>query len=144
MARRAPGTGTRVLLDRLLLDADLDPDALRGPEVGSHLEVALAVAAEIVDAGLGARSAAAALDLRFVPITWEDYDLVLPEDALDPAAPLITAVRSSAMRAAVEALGGYDTARSARWSTWTRLAEPWPARSSGSGRPSASHHGRRW
>jgi len=58
------------------------------------------------------RSAAAALDLRFVPVTWEDYDLVLPGDALGPAAPLVTAVRSSAVRAAVEALGGYDTARS--------------------------------
>ena len=112
VARRAAGTGTRVLLDRLLLDAGLDPDALRGPEVGSHLEVALAVAAGIVDAGLGVRSAAAALDLRFVPVTWEDYDLVLPEDALDPAAPLVTAVRSPAVRAAVEALGGYDTGRS--------------------------------
>ncbi len=112
VARRAPGTGTRVLLDRLLLDAGLDPDALRGPEFGSHLEVALAVAAGIVDAGLGVRSAAAALDLRFVPVAWEDYDLVLPGDALDPAAPLVTAVRSSEVRAAVEALGGYDTARS--------------------------------
>ena len=58
------------------------------------------------------RSAAAALDLRFVQVTWEDYDLVLPEDALDAAAPLVTAVRSPAVRAAVEALGGYDTARS--------------------------------
>jgi putative molybdopterin biosynthesis protein len=112
VARRAPGTGTHVLLDRLLLDAGLDPDALRGPEVGSHLEVALAVAAGIVDSGLGVRSAAAALDLRFVPITWECYDLVLPEAALDAAAPLITAVRSSAVRDEIEALGGYDTARS--------------------------------
>jgi molybdate-binding protein len=111
VARRVPGTGTRVLLDRLLLDAGLDPDNLRGPEVGSHLEVALAVATGIVDAGLGVRSAAAALDLRFVPITWEDYDLVLAGDALDPAAPLITALRSSSVRAAVEALGGYDTGK---------------------------------
>jgi hypothetical protein len=47
-----------------------------------------------------------------VPVTWEDYDLVLPEDALAPATPLVTAVRSPAVRAAVEALGGYDTARS--------------------------------
>jgi len=111
VARRVPGTGTRVLLDRLLLDAGLDPDNLRGPEVGSHLEVALAVATGIVDAGLGVRSAAAALDLRFVPITWEDYDLVLAGDALDPATPLITALRSSSVRAAVEALGGYDTGK---------------------------------
>ncbi len=112
VARRAPGTGTRVLLDRLLLDAGLDPDVLRGPEFGSHLEVALAVATGIVDAGLGVRSAAAALDLRFVPVRWEDYDLVLPGDALDLAAPLITALRSSSVRAAVEALDGYDAGNS--------------------------------
>jgi molybdate-binding protein len=112
MAKRHPGTGTRVLLDRLLLDAGLDPDTLRGPEFGSHLEVALAVATGIVDAGLGVRSAAAALDLRFVPVTWEDYDLVLPGDALDPAAPLVTALRSPSVRAAVEALDGYDTGNS--------------------------------
>jgi hypothetical protein len=47
-----------------------------------------------------------------VPVAWEDYDLVLPEDALGPAAPLVTAVRTPAVQAAVEALGGYDTARS--------------------------------
>src|SRR4029079_13275343 len=88
------------------------PYAVRGPELVSPLEVALTVASGIVDAGLGVRSAAAALDLRFVPITWEAYALLLVGDALEAAAPLVTAVRSPAVRAAVEALGGYDTARS--------------------------------
>jgi putative molybdopterin biosynthesis protein len=111
VARRQPGTGTRVLLDRLLIDAGQDPTTLRGPEFGSHLEVALAVATGIVDAGLGVRSAAAALDLRFVPIQWEDYDLVLPGEALDATAPLVVALRNTEVRAAVDALGGYDTAR---------------------------------
>jgi molybdate-binding protein len=111
VARRQPGTGTRVLLDRLLIDAGHDPTTLRGPELGSHLEVALAVATGTVDAGLGVRSAAAALDLHFVPIQWEDYDLVLPGDALDAAAALITALRKPDVRAAVQRLGGYDTAR---------------------------------
>jgi putative molybdopterin biosynthesis protein len=111
VARRQPGTGTRVLFDRLLIDAGQDPTTLRGPEFGSHLEVALAVATGTVDAGLGVRSAAAALDLSFVPIQWEDYDLVLPGNALDAAAPLITALRNPDVRSAVDALGGYDTAR---------------------------------
>ena len=109
-ARRHHGTGTRVLLDRLLRDAGRDPDAVRGPELGSHLEVALAVATGVVDAGLGARAAARELDLDFVPLVTEDYDVVLPGDAVDATAPLVAELHDPAVRTAVEALGGYDAA----------------------------------
>jgi len=112
LAVRRPGTGTRVLLDRLLLDSGQDPDALRGPEFGTHVEVALAVATGTVDAGLGVRYAAADLDLDFLPVTWEDYDVALPAGALGAAAPLVAALCGDPLRAAVTALGGYDTARS--------------------------------
>jgi molybdate-binding protein len=112
VARRHHGTGTRVLLDRLLREAGRDPDAVRGPEVGSHLEVALAVATGVVDAGVGVRSAARELDLGFVPLVVEDYDVVLPGEAVDAAAPLVAALHDAATRAAVAALGGYDTAAS--------------------------------
>lgn len=109
IAKRRPGTGTRILLDRLLLAAGLDPDALRGPETGSHLEVALSVASGTVDAGLGVRSAARDLDLDFLPLVTEDYDVVLGAAALDAAAPLIAALHDPAVRSAVTGLGGYDT-----------------------------------
>lgn len=108
VAKRPAGTGTRVLLDRLLLDAEADPDALRGPEVGSHLESALAVASGIVDAAVGVRSAAVDLELDFVPLTWEDYDVVLGGAALDAAAPLVAALHADEVHAAVGELGGYD------------------------------------
>jgi molybdate-binding protein len=111
IAKRSPGTGTRVLLDHALTDAGLAPDDLLGPELESHLEVALAVAAGAVHAGLAVRAAAADLDLAFLSIAWEDYDLVLPADALGAAAPLIEAVHDPAMRDAVAALGGYDLSR---------------------------------
>ena len=65
VAVRAPGTGTRVLTDRLLRAAGADPDAVRGPQFGTHLEVALAVATGAVDVGVGVRSAATDLDLEF-------------------------------------------------------------------------------
>jgi molybdate-binding protein len=91
VALRLPGTGTRVLLERLLRDAGVDPAGLRGPEVASHLEAALAVAAGTADAALGLRSAADALGLSFVPVVWEPFDLALPEDALDAAAGLLDA-----------------------------------------------------
>lgn len=112
VAARRPGTGTRVLLDRLLLDAGEDPDAVRGPQLGTHLEVALAVATGTVDVGLGVRSAAADLDLDFLPVAWEDYDIALPGSALDAAAPLVAALHGAPLRAAVTALGGYDATRS--------------------------------
>jgi molybdate-binding protein len=112
VATRRPGTGTRVLLDRLLLDAGQDPDAVAGPQLGTHLEVALAVATGTVDVGLGVRSAATDLDLDFLPVTWEDYDIALPGAALEAAAPLVAALHAPPLRAAVTALGGYDTTRS--------------------------------
>jgi molybdate-binding protein len=111
VAKRRPGTGTRVLLDRLLIAAGHDPDALRGPETGSHLETALSVASGVVDAGLGVRSVARDLDLDFVPLLSEEYDVVLPGAALDAAAPLVAALHDAAIRAAVTGLGGYDASQ---------------------------------
>jgi molybdate-binding protein len=79
-----------------------------GPEFGSHLEIALAVAAGAADAGLAVRAAAADLDLDFLPVAWEDYDLVLSEEVLDTAAPIVEALHDPALRAAITAFGGYD------------------------------------
>jgi molybdate-binding protein len=112
IATRRPGTGTRVLLDRLLIAAGFDPDKLRGPQVGTHLEVALAVATGTVDVGVGVRSAATDLDLDFIHLTWEDYDIALPGAALDSAAPLVAALHATDMRKAISNLGGYDVTHS--------------------------------
>jgi molybdate-binding protein len=109
VAKREHGAGTRVLLDRLLAGAGIPPDNVPGPELGSHLEIALAVASGITDAGVGVRAAAADLDLEFVSLTWEHYDIVLGAAALPAAAALITALREPAVRGAITALGGYDT-----------------------------------
>ncbi|WP_188188440.1 substrate-binding domain-containing protein [Nonomuraea sp. SYSU D8015] len=132
VSTRRPGTGTRILLDRLLLAAGHDPDRLRGPQVGSHLEVALAVATGTVDAGLGVRSAATDLGLEFIPLTWEDFDIGLAGHALDPAAHLTAALRTPTLRDRITSLGGYDTSRSG---DVTKLSdtEPSGARVPGSG-----------
>jgi len=108
VARRSPGTGTRVLLDQALTAAGLAPDDVTGPEFGSHLEVALAVAVGAADTGLAVRAAAVDLDLDFLPVAWEDYDLVLAAESLGAAAPLVEAVHDPAVHAAITALGGYD------------------------------------
>jgi molybdate-binding protein len=108
VAKRSPGTGTRVLLDHALAAAGVAPDDVTGPEFGSHLEVALAVAVGAADAGLAVRAAAADLDLDFLAVAWEEYDLVLAAESLDTAAPLVEALRDPAVRAEITALGGYD------------------------------------
>jgi molybdate-binding protein len=111
IARRPFGTGTRVLLDRLLAEAGVAPASVTGPEAASHLEVAMSVAAGQADTGLAVRAAATALDLGFVPVSWEDFDVVLGGDALPAAEPLIAALRTSAVQASIDALGGYDLSR---------------------------------
>jgi molybdate-binding protein len=110
-ARRQFGTGTRALLDRLLAEAGVPEDSVRGPEVATHLEVAMAVAAGQAEAGLGVRAAAAALGLEFTPLAWEDFDIVLSGDDLPAAEALIETLRDHAVRESVSALGGYDVSR---------------------------------
>jgi molybdate-binding protein len=111
VARRQFGTGTRVLLDRLLTEAGIPPASVTGPDAASHLEVAMTVASGQADAGLGVRAAATALDLGFVPVVWEEFDIVLSGDALSAAEPLIAALRDPDVQAAVCSLGGYDLSR---------------------------------
>lgn len=121
VAKRGPGSGTRVLLDHVLTAAGLEPNDVTGPEFDSHLEVALAVAVGAADAGLAVRAAATDLDLDFLPVAWEDYDLVLAGDALAAATPLLDAVRDLALHATITALGGYDLRRAG---TVEQLAQP--------------------
>ena len=113
---RQSGAGTRVLLDYLLDRENIDPDDITGyeREEFTHMSVAVAVRSELVDVGLGVKSAAAALGLDFVPIEREDYDLVLRADFAESAAghALLSVIRGDAFRAAVAKLSGYDTARS--------------------------------
>jgi molybdate-binding protein len=111
IAKREFGAGTRVLLDRILQDAGIPPHTVPGPEASSHLEVALAVAAGVAAAGVGLRAAASALDLDFIPLVWEEYDVVLPGSALGAAEPLTTTLRDPEIRRTIDNLGGYDTTR---------------------------------
>jgi putative molybdopterin biosynthesis protein len=111
---RQRGAGTRVLLDHELGRRDIPADAVDGyaREEHTHLAIAAAIAAGRADAGLGIMAAARAFGLDFVPVTREPYDLVLTTDTLeDPVTgPLWTLLDDPDFRAAVEQLGGYDTA----------------------------------
>ena len=108
VARRPAGTGTRTLLDRLLLEGGIAPEALSGPTVDLHLDVALAVATGEADTGLGLRSAATALELDFVPLAWEPFQVATTRADAGGVQPLLDRLAGRDVTARIAALGGYD------------------------------------
>lgn len=112
---RQRGAGTRVLLDYELKQRQLNPRQIQGYERQeyTHLAVAAAVKSGAADCGLGIMAAARALDLDFIPLINERYDLVIPTEHYESSLlqPLLTLIReqNSAFRQAVTALGGYET-----------------------------------
>jgi len=81
LVNREPGSGTRLLLDRLLAEEGISPRKVRGysQEVFTHMEVGLAILHGEADVGLGIEAVAECLGLKFIPITTERYDLVVPK-----------------------------------------------------------------
>jgi len=115
---RQGGAGTRVLLDyeRSRLGIPAEEIDGYGTEEFTHMAVAVAVASGAADAGLGILSAARALDLDFVPVTSERYDVVVPEAFFDtePVRRLLEVIRSEEFARRVGTLGGYDTTETGR------------------------------
>ncbi|MCE9657519.1 MAG: helix-turn-helix transcriptional regulator [Burkholderiales bacterium] len=126
---RQPGSGTRLLLDHLIAQAQLDPTRIDGYATRveyTHLAVATAVASGAADVGLGIEAAARAHGLQFAPLVEEDYYLVCLKPVLE--SPLIAALRaalaSPAWAAALEALPGYGSHRPGEVLSLTQ-ALPW-------------------
>ncbi|MCD4678164.1 MAG: molybdopterin biosynthesis protein [Desulfobacula sp.] len=110
---RQPGSGTRILLDYKLKDLGLSSDDIQGYENDeyTHMSVAVAVLSGRADAGLGIQAAARALDLDFVPVVTEEYDLVIP-DRFYPTPKiqgLLEIIQTKKFQDRVISLGGYST-----------------------------------
>jgi putative molybdopterin biosynthesis protein len=109
---RQRGAGTRVLLDYHLRLAGISPESIQGynQEEYTHLSVAAAISSGRADCGLGIASAAQALDLEFIPLFQERYDLVIPKENAegDLVAPLFDVLQESKFHEAVTAMKGYD------------------------------------
>lgn len=109
---RQRGAGTRVLLDYHLNRMTIQPEHIVGysQEEYTHLGVAAAVASGRADCGLGIAAAAQALDLDFIPLFQERYDLVIPSQfaGTDLLAPLFGLLTDRRFQEAVSRLEGYD------------------------------------
>ena len=110
---RQRGAGTRVLLDFQLQKLNISPENIPGyeQEEYTHLAVAAAVASGRADCGLGVTAAAQALDLDFVPLFQERYDLIFLSRHLEQGllTPILDLTCDQNFRRAIQAMPGYDT-----------------------------------
>ncbi len=110
---RQQGAGTRLLTDKILKEAGIPPADIRGydHEEYTHMSVAAAVACGSADTGMGILAAARALDLDFIPVAEERYDLIIPERFTGDCkilAVLELLEKSEEFHRQILALGGYD------------------------------------
>jgi len=113
LINRQTGSGTRILLDYRLRQIGMDPARIKGyrNEEFTHMSVAVAVLSHTADTGLGIYAAARALDLDFIPVVTEQYDLIIPQIFFESpnVQTLLEVIRSTEFHRQVESLGGYST-----------------------------------
>jgi putative molybdopterin biosynthesis protein len=110
---RQAGAGTRLLTDMHLKKLKIDPKNVKGyhHEEYTHMAVAAAVLSGAADTGLAVLSAAQALDLDFIAVTQERYDLAIPQEFYDTPKlqALLGIIRDDGdFRAQIVGMGGYD------------------------------------
>jgi len=113
---RQAGAGTRILIDYCLKQAGLSSEGIRGydQEEFTHMAVAVNVLSGRADAGMAIYASAKALQLDFIPIAEERYDLVIPESSWGDSKTqvVLDIIVSGSFRRMVTDLGGYDVSAS--------------------------------
>lgn len=117
VVNRPSGTGTRLLFDAELAAAGAESTIIPGYEncVGRHIDVGFEIITGNADTGLGIRAVARALNLDFIPVQWERYDLIVPKSCYfdKKIQNFISLLRDPRIVSYAEKLGGYDLQRSA-------------------------------
>ena len=109
---RQAGSGTRVLFDFKLAQEGIDPASVSGYdwEEYDHMAIAVNVLSGAADCGMGIYGAAKALNLDFIPVTEEQYDLLIPSNflSLPGIAAVFEIIKTEEFKNKILALGGYD------------------------------------
>ena len=110
---RQRGSGTRLLLDYQLKKKGIDLSQINGyeKEEFTHMNVAATVSVGRATCGLGIKAAAQALELDFIPVDEERYDLIIPLRfwETERISALIEILKKRDFQEKILALGGYDT-----------------------------------
>ena len=114
MAVRQPGAGAQMLLEMLLRRAGaepkdlhrLEPPCLTGPDL------AVAIRAGWADCGITTRAAANSAGLDYVPLLWENFDLLMRQRSYfrPQVQALIGFIGQKRLNQRAAELGGYDPA----------------------------------
>jgi putative molybdopterin biosynthesis protein len=108
---RQAGSGTRILLDHHLGRLGIPSSAVEGydQEVYTHVEVGLTVLSGEADAGIATVAVSRLMGLHFIPITRENFDMVLGQSTYfnQGVQALMDILRSPGFRERFERLGGY-------------------------------------
>ncbi len=82
IVNRPLGTGTRLLLDYEISKTDISSNQIAGyrEEALKHLDAGLEVLSGRADAAPAIRAVAGILDLDFIPLRWERFDLLIAKD----------------------------------------------------------------
>lgn len=109
---RQKGSGTRFIFDSYLAKHNIDPSQIAGyeSEEWNHLATASAVSREAADCTFGIQSAAIQLNLEFVPVTTEHFDLVFRWTDQNKLAleELIQLIQSPLFIESAKKIEGYD------------------------------------
>ncbi len=114
MAVRQPGAGAQMLLDVLLRRAGIKPSDLNRlePPCLTGPDLAAAIRAGKADCGIATRAAAKAAGLDFVPLLWENFDLLMRQRSYfrPSIQALIGFIGGGRLQQRAAELAGYDPA----------------------------------
>jgi excisionase family DNA binding protein len=112
IVNRPLGTGTRLLLDYEIAKSAISTSVINGYhlELSRHLDVGLAVLSGQADAGPAIRPVAGLLDLDFLPLRWERFDLLVAREHFfeQGVQQFLGLLHDPAFRRLAESFVGYD------------------------------------
>jgi putative molybdopterin biosynthesis protein len=112
---RQRGSGTRVLLDYQLGLLGISPAQIQGyqNQEYTHLAVGAAIASGRADCGIGIAAVTQSLDLDFIPLFEERYDLIVPQEYRRSRLlqPLIDLLGNEGFKEMVARLPGYEVSQ---------------------------------
>jgi putative molybdopterin biosynthesis protein len=118
IVNRCLGTGTRLLLDRELKRVGVQGDQIMGyhAEVQRHLDVGIEVLSGRADAGPGISAVAGLLNLDFIPLRPERFDLLIPKERFfdQGVQRFLGLLHEPAFRDLAVELKGYDLSLSSK------------------------------
>jgi molybdate-binding protein len=105
-------------LDREFKKAGIQGEKIEGyeNEVHRHLDVGLEILAGRADAGPGIGAVAGLLNIGFIPIRWERFDLMILKDRFfdEGIQRFLSLLHEAPFHRVAEALSGYDISTSGK------------------------------